>query len=69
MLERLGTDNYRVFDAKLAHGNKMLVLTEACDNYFTAKLTKQQVVELAHDLLRIADEMVDFVDSSNKEQS
>ena len=57
MIEKLGYDGERIFDAALSEDKVTLDITEACDSYFTAKLTKAQVIELANDLLRIADTM------------
>ena len=57
MLEKLGYHGKRIFDVNLSDDKTMLVLTEACDIYFDASLTKEQVIELANDFLRIADEM------------
>jgi len=60
MIEKLGYDGERVFDAELSDDKTLLVLTEACDMCFDAKLTKAQVIELANDLLRIADTMANL---------
>lgn len=57
MIEKLGYRGKRIFDAELSNDKMVLELTEACDNYFSAELTKEQVIELANDLLRIADTM------------
>ena len=60
MLEKLGYAGERIFDAELSEDKTTLVLTEACDVYFAAMLTKEQVIELANDLLRIADTMANY---------
>lgn len=57
MLEELGYDGKKIFEATLSDDKTELVLIDACELYFTARLTKEQVIELANDLLRIADTM------------
>lgn len=57
MLEKLGYEGKQIFDVELSDDKRTLVLTEACDLHYEASLTKAQVIELANDFLRIADNM------------
>lgn len=57
MIEQLGCDGKRIFDYKLSKDKRSLILTEACDLYFDVELTKEQVIELANDLIDIANTM------------
>lgn len=59
MLEKLCSLGARVFDVDLSADKSRLTITEACDNCFEAQLTKEQVVELAYDFLRIASVMTE----------
>ena len=57
MIEKLGFDGLSIFDVELSKDNRHLILTEACDMYFSAELSKDQVIELANDFLKIAETM------------
>lgn len=57
MLEKLGYEGKRIFDAELLEDKTRLTLTEACDTYFQTSLTKAEVIELANDFIKIADTM------------
>jgi hypothetical protein len=59
MLEKLGYKGSRIFDTCLSDDKVTLELSEACDGYFTASLTKAEVLELAADLCEIASNMAE----------
>lgn len=59
MLEKLGWEGSRIFDVCLSKDKKLLELQKACDFYYATDLTKAQVIELANDFLKLADEMVE----------
>lgn len=61
MIEKLGyfSGGKRIFDHELTPDRRHLVLTEACDAFFSAKLTKAEVIELGQDFLRLAEQMSD----------
>jgi len=57
MLEKLGFEGERIFDTELVEDNNYLELQEACDGYYSTFLNKDQVIELANDLLKLSDQM------------
>lgn len=57
MIEKFGYNEARIFDIELSEKKSLLVFTEACNQYFALALTKEEVIELANDLLRIAETM------------
>lgn len=59
MIEKLGYEGSRIFDVCLSEDKKLLELQEACDMWYARDLTKAQVIELANDFLKLADEMVE----------
>ena len=65
MIEKLGYDEERIFEVELSKDRASLEITEACDFYYSAKLTKQQVIELAQDFLALAEQMVDSLDDDS----
>ena len=61
MIKQMGFDERRIFDVELLANKRFLRFREACDGEFDTDLSKNQVIELANDLLAIANEMVDEV--------
>lgn len=59
MIEQLGGGEANIFHAWLTDDKSELELREACDGYFFKYLTKKEVIELANDFLKLADEMVE----------
>lgn len=57
MIEKLGWKGYQIFTAELSEDKTRLKLTEACDGYFDVDLTKEEVIELANDFLKLAEQM------------
>lgn len=47
-----------MFDYYLSEDKKTLTLNEPCDMYIVAEMTKDQAINLANDLLRIAQTML-----------
>ena len=59
MLEKLDYGGKRIFTAELNEDKTHIRLTEMCDLYFWHDLTKAEVYELADDLRKLADQIVD----------
>ena len=59
MINKMGLDKHRIFDVELSTSKEFLTFIEACDMYYHIDLSKQQVIELANDLLAIANEMIE----------
>lgn len=57
MIEKLGWKGCQIFTAELSEDKTQLRLTEACDGYFDVDLTKEEVIELANDFLKLAEQM------------
>ena len=51
----------RVFTTELSESKTLLAFSDGCDEWFYAQLTKTEVIELANDLLAVANNMVDKV--------
>ena len=64
MIDKMGFDEHRIFDVQLSKNKRFLTFREACDGFFDADLNKQQIIELANDLLAIANEMIEPVEKS-----
>ena len=56
IFEKLNED--RVFYSELSEDKKILIITEACEDYFSSELTKAEVAELAAKFLEISKEMI-----------
>ena len=54
-----GSQARQIFDAELSPDGKHIEFTEACDCYYSTKLTKNQVLELADDLIKLANQIED----------
>jgi len=57
MLEKLGFDGERIFMTEVMNDGKHVELIECCDGYYSVMLTKEEIIELANDLLKLADQM------------
>lgn len=57
MIEKLGTCGENIFDVTMSDDKATLTLTEACDLWFETALTKAQVLELADDFRKLAEQM------------
>ncbi len=58
-VEVYGSDDFcNVVEFKLLSNSTTLVVTEACDHYFSASLNKQEVEELIKQLTILKDQMV-----------
>lgn len=51
--------NEQIFYVEPSADRKHLRFTEACDDYFDIELTKAQVIELANELLKLAETLPD----------
>ena len=59
MIEDMGIDGHGIFDADLSQDKKILSLTDGYYGFNETNLEKRLVIELANDLLAIANEMIE----------
>jgi len=57
MLEKLGYDGERIFTTEIINDGERVELMECCDMYYSVMLTKEEIIELANDLLKLSEEM------------
>jgi len=58
ILDEFGTDGKRIFDVLVSKDKKTVEFSEACDNYFSAELTKGEMQQLINELQDIHDTML-----------
>lgn len=58
VLHKLSYESGRIFDVELTRDKKRLRFTEACDLYYDCDLSKEEVIELAGEFIKLADQMI-----------